>query len=88
MIELKNCPYCGGKAVVHPFIYQVAEMPKPIKLFGRWSLIKMRYREIPCNYEVECADFCDGFAEDGVFAVGATKEEAAEKWNKEVGDGK
>lgn len=88
MTELKVCPYCGGKAVVHPFIYQIAELPEPIKLFGKWSLIKMRYREIPCKYEVECANLCDGFLECEVFAVGETKEEAAEKWNEAVSDGK
>ena len=86
IIELKNCPYCGGKAIVKPFIYQVAELPEPIKLFGRWSLIKMRYREIPCRYCVECDDLCDGFLESEFLAPAETREEAAEKWNEVVSD--
>ena len=85
--ELKPCPFCGGEAGANPFIYQVVELPKPIKLFGRWSLLKMRYREIPINYSVECADFCDGFCESDIIAVGATKEEAIEAWNRRVSDG-
>lgn len=84
MSELKPCPYCGGKATVHPFIYRLLELPKPIPLFGRWSLIKMRHREIPVNYTAECADFCDGFCEGDIFAVGETKEAAIEKWNEAV----
>lgn len=87
-VELKACPYCKGKAVVRPFIFQIAELPEPIKLFGRWSLIKMRYREIPCKFEVECDDLCDGFLECEFFAVGDTKEEAIKQWNMVVGDGK
>ena len=83
---LKPCPFCGGKAVAHPFLCQIAELPKPIKLFGRWSLIKMRYREIPVSYEVECANFCDGFAENGVLAIGKTQKEAVEEWNRRAED--
>lgn len=84
MAELKPCPYCGGKVNVNPFILRIEELPKPIKLFGRWSLIKMRYREIPCNYVAECDDFCDGFMDGAIFAVGETKQEAADVWNRMV----
>ena len=84
MKELEKCPYCNGKAVLHSFIYKVVELPEPIPLFGRWSLLKMRHREIPVNYIAECEDFCDGFCETDIFAVGGTKEEAIEKWNNEV----
>ncbi len=84
MMELEKCPYCGGEAVVRPFIYQIAELPEPIKLFGRWSLIKMRYREIPCRYYAECDDLCDGFLEGEIMAPAETREEAAEKWNAVV----
>ena len=82
--ELKPCPYCGGKAVVRPFIYQVTELPEPIKLFGRWSLIKMRYREIPCRYNVECDDLCDGFLESEILCPAETKDMAIEEWNTMV----
>ena len=82
--KLKPCPHCGGTVSVHPFIYRIAELPKPIKLFGRWSLIKMRYREIPCKYTVECDDYCDGFCEDSFVAFGETKQEAIEVWNGRV----
>ena len=81
MTELKKCPWCGAKAIVYPFVSQIAELPKPIKLFGRWSLIKMRYKEIPVNYSAECSEFCDGFAEECDLCVGATQEEAIKNWN-------
>ena len=84
MYEMELCPYCGGKATVHPFVYRVVELPKPIPLFGRWSLIKMRYKEIPCSYTAECADFCDGFCDGDLFAVGETPESAVETWNNQV----
>lgn len=82
--ELKPCPFCGGKAVATPFIYRLIELPKPIKLFGRWSLIKMRYREIPTSYTVECDDFCDGFmnSDHNLFVVGSTEKEAVDEWNR------
>lgn len=81
MNELKKCPWCGCNAVVYPFMSRIAELPKPIKLFGRWSLIKMRYKEIPVLYSAECSEFCEGFAEFGGLYDGITKEEAIEKWN-------
>lgn len=81
MIELKKCPWCGAEAVVYPFISRIAELPKPIKLFGRWSLIKMRYKEIPVTYSAECSEFCEGFAEFGDLYGAPTKEEAIQKWN-------
>lgn len=81
-VNIRPCKYCGGKATVSPFIYKLAELPKPIKLFGRWSLIKMRYREIPIKYEVCCEEYCDGFSESDDFACGNTREEAIELWNK------
>lgn len=86
MPELGKCPYCGGELKVEPFIYRLEELPKPIKLFGRWSLIKMRYREIPTGYTVECADFCDGFADSCLYAVGLSKGEAIAEWNRKVND--
>ena len=84
MNELKKCPWCGYDAVVYPFISKIAELPKPIKLFGRWSLIKMRYKEIPVNFTAECSEFCEGFAEFGSFYGGTTKEEAIAKWNNDA----
>lgn len=87
MNELKPCPFCGGKASVNPFIFRLEELPKPIKLFGRWSLIKMRYREIPVRYYAECDDFCDGFAESDLITPSETREEAAEVWNRRAEDG-
>ena len=83
--ELKPCPYCGGKAIVNPFICRIEELPKPIPLFGRWSLIKMRYREIPCLYTVDCDNLCDGFLEGVIHIVNDTKEGAIKAWN-EVAD--
>lgn len=80
-MKSNNCPYCGGKTKVSPFICQVAELPKPIKLFGKWSLIKMRYREIPVKYTVDCVKYCDGFLESQDFSIGDTAKEAIEKWN-------
>ena len=80
--ELKPCPFCGGKVSAIPFIYKLAELPKPVKLFGGWSLIKMRYREIPCKYVAECDDYCDGFLTDSFVAFGDTKQEAIEAWNR------
>lgn len=85
MSELKKCPWCGGKAEVHPFIFKIAELPEPIKLFGRWSLIKMKYKEIPVKYNVECAAWCDGFAEFGDVYIESTKEAAINEWNKKAG---
>jgi len=82
--EILNCKHCGGKAEIHPFICRIAELPQPIKLFGRWSLIKMRYREIPINYTVECVDYCDGFCNSQDVAIGDTEEEAIAAWNKRV----
>lgn len=82
MDKLKSCPYCGGKTVVRPFIYQITELPEPIKLFGKWSLIKMRYREIPCRYCVECVDLCDGFLESEVLVPAETRAKAIEEWNE------
>ncbi len=84
--ELKPCPFCGGKAVAHPFIYQITELPKPIKLFGRWSLIKMRYREIPMRFTVECQEYCDGFCDDAEIVLEDSKEEAIEAWNRRAED--
>lgn len=84
MNEIKNCPWCGSEAIVYPFISRIQEVPKPIKLFGRWSLIKMSYKDIPKIYEVECSKFCDGYAEFGDLYAGKTIEEAVEKWNTEA----
>lgn len=81
MNELKKCPWCGCDAIVYPVICNIKELPKPIKLFGSWSLIKMRYKEIPVIYSAECSEFCDGYAEFGAEYVGKTIEEAIEKWN-------
>lgn len=81
MNELKKCPWCGCAARVYPFIANIKELPQPIKLFGRWSLIKMRYKEIPVVFSAECSEFCDGYAEFGAAYIGHTKEEAIEKWN-------
>ena len=81
MAELKACPFCGGKMIVSPFIYKVLELPKPIKLFGRWSIIKQRYRELPINYTVDCDDFCDGWCNSKIFIVEETEEKAIEAWN-------
>lgn len=87
MAELKPCPYCGSKMEVYPFIYKVVELPQPIKLFGRWSLIKMRYREIPVRYNVECSEYCDGFCDFGDVYFGDTAEEAIEAWNRRADNG-
>ena len=81
MIELKPCPWCKGKATVNVFISQVAQLPEPKKLFGRWSLIKMRYKELPLSYSAECAEFCDGYADYCGACFGKTPEEAAAAWN-------
>ena len=80
--KLKPCPFCGGKMVATPFICKVAELPKPIRLFGKWSLIKMQYREIPCNYVVECDDYCDGWFTSDIHIIEDTKAKAIENWNR------
>ena len=83
-MKLKPCPFCGGEAEVSAFVYKIKELPKPIKLFGKWSLIKMRYREIPTRYIVDCKKFCNGFANSSLIAMGTTEEEAIEQWNRSV----
>ena len=80
-MKIHKCPYCGGKAKVSPFISHIKTI-KPIKLFGKWTLIKERYREVPAFYIVECSKFCDGFADAEDFYIGTTVTNAVRKWNK------
>ena len=82
--QIESCPFCGAKVKIEPFVCRIAELPKPFRLFGKWSLIKMRYREIPLDYSAECSKFCNGFAESQIFIIGKTKAETQKLWNEMV----
>lgn len=83
MKELK-CPYCNSKAKIIPFICQITELPKPIKLFRGFSIIKMRYRELPVKYTVECSAYCEGFSDSELFVAEDTREKAEAEWEKQA----
>ena len=85
MIEAKLCPWCGAKATTHSFISRIAELPEPKKLFGRWSIIKMRYKDIPLTFSTECSAYCEGFCEYADLYTGSTPDEAVEDWNRRAG---
>ena len=83
-MEPKRCPWCGMRPITEPFMHRVVEVPRPIKLFGRWSLIKMKYKEIPVKYTTECSEWCDGFSDYASGYFGDTPEESLAQWNERV----
>lgn len=83
-IDFCRCPWCESDAKVHTFISKIVELPTPKRLFGKWSLLKMRYKDIPIQYCVECSAFCEGFAKFSDVCCGNTIEEATIAWNEMV----